>query len=274
MENCIVNFMSYNSTGLDSVKADWIRNLIKTCRIDLFQLQEHFKATKSIDSYFKNEFPMCNSFPTPGYREPFQDSGRAKGGLAQLVDKKMNFKKEKISSQSWRIQAQVLHIDTYKLIWLNCYFPTDPQTLEYDDSELVGVLDEIEAILDKNDFDDCIIGGDLNFDTSRRSGFTRTVRDFLSRLGLFSVWEKFSVDFTHLHTDLKSSSVLDHFIVNQRLLENIEDAGPIHLGDNLSRHSPIMMKLKLPAVPMRPKQPEASRTRRPAWYKATVEQKD
>ena len=103
--------MSYNSTGLDSVKADWIRNLIKTCRIDLFQLQEHFKATKSIDSYFRKEFPMCDSFPTPGYREPFQDSGRAKGGLAQLVDKKMNFKKEKISSQSWRIQAQVLHID-------------------------------------------------------------------------------------------------------------------------------------------------------------------
>ena len=69
------------------------------------------------------------------------------------------------------------------------------------------------------------------------------MRDFLS--GLFSIWQTFSVDLTHLHTDLKSSSVLDHFIVNQRLLENIEDAGPIHLGDNLFRHSPITVNVKL-----------------------------
>ena len=185
----------------------------------------------------------------------------------------MNIKKEKISVQSWRIQAQVLHIEAYKLIWLNCYFPTDPQTIQYDDTELLEVLDEIEAILDNNDFDDCIIGGDLNFDNSRSSGFTSAVRSFLSRLGLYSVWEKFPVDFTHLHTDFKSSSVLDHFLVNQRLLENIVDAGPVHLGDNLSRHSPIMMKLRLPAIPVRPPQPPASRPRRPAWYKATVEQK-
>ena len=265
--------MSYNSTRLDSEKTDWIRNLMKTCKIDLFQLQEHFKATKTIDSFFRKQFPMCDSFATLGYREPYQDSGRAKGGLAQLVGKAMNMKKEKISSQSWRIQAQVLHIEAYKLIWLNCYFPTDPQTIQYDDSELLEVLDEIESILDNNDFDDCIIGGDLNFDNSRRSGFTTVVRDFLSRLGLYSVWEKFPVDFTHLHTDFKTSSVLDHFLVNQRLLENVVDAGPVHLGDNLSRHSPIMMRLRLPAVPVRPLQPSTSRTRRLAWYKATVEEK-
>ena len=36
---------------------------------------------------------------------------------------------------------------------------------------------------------------------------------------------KLPVDFMHLHTDFKSSSVIDHFFVNQRLLENIEDAG-------------------------------------------------
>ena len=47
-----LNFISYNSTGLDSCKVDWIKELSKTCEIDLIQLQEHFKATKSIDRFF------------------------------------------------------------------------------------------------------------------------------------------------------------------------------------------------------------------------------
>ena len=202
------------------------------------------------------------------------ESIRAKGGLAQLASKELDVKKEKISSKSWRIQAEVLHMNTYKLIWFNCYFPTDPQTLQYDDSELVQVLNEIENILDNNEFDDCLIGGDLNFDPSRISGFANTVRNFMSRLGISSVWETFPVDFTHLHTDSKSTSVLDHFLVNQRLLDLVEDAGPVHLGDNLSRHSPIMMRLRLPAIQARAPQPAIPRTRKPAWYKATQEDKD
>ena len=50
MENRTTNFMSYNSTGLDYVKTNWIRTIIDTCKIDFFQLQEHFKATKSLVS--------------------------------------------------------------------------------------------------------------------------------------------------------------------------------------------------------------------------------
>ena len=72
--------MSYNSTGLDSVKCDWINDIIETCRIDFFQLQEHFKTIKSIDNFFKRKFPTNDSFVIPGYREPFQDAGRAKEG--------------------------------------------------------------------------------------------------------------------------------------------------------------------------------------------------
>ena len=160
----------------------------------------------------------------PGYREPFQDAGRAKGGLAQLSYKTLDIKKERIPTKHWRLQAQILHINTYKIIWFNCYFPTDPQSLQFDDQELSIVLDEIENILDSSVFDDCILGGDFNYDTRRTSGFATCMRNFLSRLGLLSVWEKFPIDFTHIHTDLKSCAVLDHFFVNQRLLDNVEDA--------------------------------------------------
>ena len=183
--------MSYNSTGLDSAKTDWIRELIKTCKIDFFQLQEHFKTTKTLDSFFKREFPTNESYTLPGHREAFQDSGRAKGGLTQLSSKLLNIRKERIPTKNWRLQGQILEINAHKIIWLNCYFPTDPQTVVFNDEELSAVLNEIENILDNNDFADCILGGDFNFDNRRISGYANSMRDFLSKLGIISVWDKF-----------------------------------------------------------------------------------
>ena len=93
-------------------------------------------------------------------------------------------------------------------------------------------------------------------------------------MGLFSVWDKFPADFTHLHTDEKSTSTIDHFFVNQALLDLVEDAAPVHLGDNPSRHSPIMMKIKVAQVQTKISQVETQNFRKPAWYKATQEDKD
>ena len=61
----------------------------------------------------------------------------------------------------------------------------------FNDEELSAVLNEIENILDNNDFDDCILGGDFNFDNRRISGYAYSMRDFLSKLGIISVWDKF-----------------------------------------------------------------------------------
>ena len=140
MARSTMNFLSYNSTGLDAVKIDWIQDLIKTLDIDLFQIQEHFKSTKSVETFFRKQFYNSDSYVIPAFRERFQDSGRAKGGLAQLVSKCCDIKKERIKTSSWRLQAQILHINDYRLIWFNCYMPTDPQTVQNSDVELVSVL--------------------------------------------------------------------------------------------------------------------------------------
>ena len=182
-----MNFMSYNSTGLDTVKIDWIQDLMKTLSIDFFQLQELFNSNKSVETFFRKQFYNSDSYVIPAYREKFQDSGRAKGGLAQLVSKTCGIKKERIKTNSWRLQAQILHINDYRLIWFNCYMPTDPQTIQYNDVELISVLTEIEKILDENIFDDCILGGDFNWDKRRNTGFVHTVSNFLDKIGLVSV---------------------------------------------------------------------------------------
>ena len=83
----ICSFLSYNSTGLNTVKSKWIRDVMKLTKADFISIQEHFKKTKSIDKYFIDEFPNQSSFVVPGYRESGQDSGRPKGGIAMLSSK-------------------------------------------------------------------------------------------------------------------------------------------------------------------------------------------
>ena len=53
------------------------------------------------------------------------------------------------------------------------YLPTDPQTQNYNAEELLIVLGEIENVMDTAEYDDCIVQGDLNWDSVRRSGFFR-----------------------------------------------------------------------------------------------------
>ena len=124
--NKVVKLISYNSTGLDSIKLNWINELLETFDIELVQLQEHFKAIKKVDSYFKQNFKKYDSFALPAIRGNANHAGRPKGGLVQLVNKQSGFKKERIPTKSWRVQAQVLHLDNYKLLWINVYMQTDP----------------------------------------------------------------------------------------------------------------------------------------------------
>ena len=267
-----VNFLSYNSTGISQAKCRWIRKLCKVLDISYLSIQEHFRNSKSTDKYFCDEFQACNSFIIPGFRPLGQDSGRPKGGLAQLSVKNLAVKKVRIVTKNFRIQAQILNFPTSRILWINSYLPNDPLTASFDDTELSDVLAEVELIMDNNYFDDIIWNGDLNWDMSRNTGFSQTLDRFIKRIGLTPVWERHPIDFTHLHTDLKSTSTLDPFIVNERLLPLLQ-ADVVHLGDNLSRHSPVMLKLDIGAIPKKGNI-RIENLKKPAWYKANQEDRD
>ena len=96
-----VNFMSYNSTGMNTVKADWIRGLSIVTNSNLISIQEHFKKTKTVDKFFKDQFPDKTSYIVEGHREKGQDSGRPKGGLAQMRNKNMDLKVDRISTNNF-----------------------------------------------------------------------------------------------------------------------------------------------------------------------------
>ena len=268
-----VKIMSYNSTGLNSVKAQWIRDLLVTFNVSFLGLQEHFKRGKSLPQLFKREFGNYDASICPAYREDCRDTGRAKGGLAQLCLKSLNgVERELVVTTGWRIQAQILRFGGWRLLWVNVYFPSDPQILNFDESELLVVQDELKTILDKGGYDGCICAGDWNYDARRRSGFARSMFTFLEEVGLVSVWEKFSVDFTYMHTDHKSTSILDNFYVNESLLPFIEEAQPVHLGDNSSGHSPIVLTLQVKNIPEKTVEEGVRMPRQLAWGKAEDEE--
>ena len=141
--------------------------------------------------------------------------------------------------------------------------PCDPQLQTFDDTELLATLSEVESLISSNSDCDIVWAADMNWDKSRDNHYTRTVAAAMERLKLTSVWDGQNIDYTHVHTDGIATSTIDHFLVSSRLVGLVEECGPVHRGDNLSRHLPIFLRLRLGELPKRPV---------PAWDQATCEE--
>ena len=63
--------------------------------------------------------------------------------------------------------------------------------------------------------------------------FARTMASFVERLGLVSLWSDHPVNYTYMHNDNKSVSVLDYPLLSPRLLGLVEECGVVERGDNL-----------------------------------------
>ena len=57
----VVTFMSYNSTGINSVKCQWINDICDKSDVNYLSIQEHFKSNKTTDKFFKDNFKNFNS---------------------------------------------------------------------------------------------------------------------------------------------------------------------------------------------------------------------
>ena len=142
--------------------------------------------------------------------------------------------------------------------------------MEYDDHVLREVLEQVESIIENSDFDDIDLGSDLNWDPSRKTYFVKNVNNFVERFGLVCLWSEFPLSCTHSHTDGKSCSTIDHFLVTPRLLSLVDKCGIEERGDNLSKHCPIWVKFRLGTLPLR-FQTRKWIPRKPCWSKASLE---
>ena len=170
------------------------------------------------------------------------------------------------------LQAQILTFLTCNVLWVNGYMPCNPQLQTFDDNELVTTLGEMENLVTSTTECEVVWAAEMNYNMSRSNHYTRTVASALERMGLTSVWRGCTVDHTHVHTDRFSTLVIDHFLVSRQLLGLVEDCGPAHKGDNLSRHSAIFLRLRLGELQSQQATDQPLPRRLPAWDRATVEE--
>ena len=105
-----------------------------------------------------NAYTLINALPNhyliiKPAEKPSLEGGRPKNGMfiAFLLLYKSSV--EDVSPSHWRIQAAILKCSSYKILIINSYFPTDPQTRKYDDTELIETLHCIRNLLVNVDHD-------------------------------------------------------------------------------------------------------------------------
>ena len=113
----------------------------------------------------------------------------------------------------------MLHLPSTKLLWLNTYFPTDPQNIgNYDDTDLLSCLTEVETILKNTSYSDVVWGSDINWDMSRNTKFAKTVSEFLKNMELVPLWKHLgNVSYTFeqvCKNGRVAHSTVDHFLLS------------------------------------------------------------
>ena len=110
---------------------------------------------------------------------------------------------------------------------------------------MATLLTEIEVLINNDNASNVILGGDINYDITRSSRAALLIKDWLVKMDLCSVWEKFHVDFTHHHINFTSISTIDHVMVSHDIMSVVKAAGVYHHAEEFSRHNPIWMTMDL-----------------------------
>ena len=83
-------------------------------------------------------------------------------------------------------------------------------------------------LINKDGANNVLLGGDINYDTTRSSKAALLIKDWLVKMDLCSIWEKYHVDFTHHHINFNSVSIIDQFLISPDTLSVVNTSGDFH----------------------------------------------
>ena len=89
-------------------------------------------------------------------------AGRPKIGMFIAIPNALKVLCQDVSQGNWRIQAFVVNVNRSKLVSLITYFPTDPGNIRLDEGDLLEVLSVINDTLERNQFDNLVLTGEIN----------------------------------------------------------------------------------------------------------------
>jgi len=172
-----------------------------------------------------------------------------------------------------QIYGILINCNSRVILVMCVYFPTDPGTIQFDDTQLDIILSDITSVCESTNPDGLMISGDINCDFTRASGFVDKVKQYMVEKGLCTIWNNYPVDYTYVHTDKESVSTIDHFIVNRDVLNLCAAAGVDHQYSDGIFHSPIYAHLNLGSID-KIEQTRDSFIPKIAWYKASKQDID
>ena len=262
------------SRGFSTEKQKFCQQLetISGDKLTVILNQENFLL--KANSYKVNQcLPNSHIIFKPAVKDGF--NGRPMNGMLIAVPNVIKENINDVSPNHWRVQAAIVKTNEEKVLILDTYFPVDPRTLRFDDNEVLEVFNAIDNVLESNEFSQICWGGDINCDFVRNTGFVQSVDRFIGELNLVKAWERFPIDYTHVHEvgGVTFASKIDHFFWNDSLI--VSDAGVLHIVDNMSDHEAIYCVLETSGFDKVSTEEEvtARPSNKPSWKKATPEQR-
>jgi hypothetical protein len=242
-------FLSYNSTGFNSQRSDFLANICDNLdrSLCMISIQEHFLLEKNkwkIESLLPDDVVV---YTIGSFKNNTQvRRGRGIGGLAQIWPKSLDHLVTQLPvPNTKRVQGSLITLPMSKVLWINTYFPGDPGNDNLDEVELIKTLSGITWLIENTVHDHIIWNGDINADFSRTTRHVNLVKEYYIKQQFTYAWQHHNIDFTYSSPDDSSFSCIDHFLYSTSLKDHILDAKVIHRGDNISGHSPIIMSVKV-----------------------------
>ena len=241
---------SFNSRGHGLDRRLYLKKLLNSC--DIVFVQEHWYFDDDICKIV-DQIDDVNVIGISAMESRQLLVGRPHGGCAILYRRSLSCTFTPIASKSRRVCAIMMQLNAHTRILLICiYMPCDTSNDHSNLQTFMEVLSEMEYIMDTTDYDHVIVGGDFNTDFSRSSTSLHNapLNEFNDRQCLHSGLNSSMacVDFTYHNDFTGSKSIVDHFFLSELLFLSINEYRSLDDGDNLSDHSPLLLKLSIPVV--------------------------
>ena len=259
-----LSITSYNSCGLGPGKFEYIAKLSNdydfVCVQETWLLEENLGIFSS-----KIRGLSCHGISSVDSGSEIL-RGRPHGGCSILWRSNLTCKITPVTSDSKRLCAVTVELPLITLLIINMYMPTDTR---YDQENMIvfdETLAEASAISKRLSIDHVIYAGDLNTDFSRNGSLhTQSLKQFISDEFIFEPDN--GIVFTFESKITNDRSFLDHFFLSENFTDLVDSYDVLHDGENLSDHSPILLKL---AIPLSYIEPDLShKSDRLNWDKAS-----
>ena len=173
--------------------------------------------------------------------------GRPYGGCSILWKKNLVACVSPISTVSKRLCAVTIMMNNVSFLLCNVYMPTGTSGSSME--EYRSVLNEIKSIFLNSNCVYVIIGGDFNTDFSKTGVNVNLLKMFVEAENLKAVvnHEVNQIQFTYESKSNMSKSLIDHFLINDSLLQHVNVYKSLHDFNNFSDHYPVSITFDIPA---------------------------